>query len=292
MRDQYSKEIETDILNFPESETDIKKTKKVLDLIKELELRGPLSQKIINKRDLLKKKLIELLSAKTKIHSTALYAFFSGAHNSVNIILRINNTNRCTTKLLSLIYNGELIEDEELNGSEEVFGKLNKLDETSALFSLNVKFYNFHLKDLSFKPVAITGTIAEFIHKEGDRSEIVDDVLGFSLPYKEEAIQILLYIGNIIISKNPSIQIVGGVNIDNAANKVSLLFSKKIAIQEQVVETSSQKVKGRAKKSLQFSSAATSAATPTAASALITHRTYTPIDTSLKNATVAGESSA
>ena len=34
--------------------------------------------------------------------------------------------------------NGELIEDEELNGSEKVFGKLNKLDETSALFSLNV----------------------------------------------------------------------------------------------------------------------------------------------------------
>ena len=149
-------------------------------------------------------------------------SFFYNVTN--DFTLRIIDTNSRTTKLLSLIYNGELIE--ELSGSAKIFLKLNNLEETSALFSLNVKFYNFNLKDLSFKPAKMVLKIVEFIHREGDRSEIVDEVLGFSLPYKEEAIQILLYIGNIIISKNPSIQIVGGVNIDNAANKVSLLFSK------------------------------------------------------------------
>jgi len=232
MRDQYTKEIETEILKFSESETDIKKIKTVLDLIKELELREPLSLEIKDKRTKLKIKLDTRILRETQFTKQELDTFFSGSSDFADIKLRIHNTNGCNTKLLSLIYNGELIEDKVEDkgrfGSEAFFEKLNglKSDKEPALFSLNVKFYNFHLKDLSFKPGAIAGTIADFIHKEEDRGEMVDDFLGFSLPYKEEAIQILLYIGNIIISKNPLIQIVGGVNIDNAANKVSLLFSK------------------------------------------------------------------
>ena len=218
MRDQYIKSIEQQILDFKEKDSDIKKTKKVLDLIKELESRKTISQDIETKKKLLNTQLTKSL---VTFDSPNLIFFFT-SHNNSDIIERIHNTNSCTTKLLSLIYNGELIEDEDISGSEKVFEKLNKLGAASALFSLNVKFYNFHLKDLSLNPK----TILEFIHREKDRSETMEDVIGFSLPYKEEAIKILLYIGSIIISKNQSVQIVGGVNIDNAANKVSLLFSK------------------------------------------------------------------
>ena len=232
-------------------------------------------------------KINEIITQK-KITIPQTDIFFSNYHNK-EINDRIKKTNGSCDNLLSLNYKGEMIEGEY--NSELVFDKLNKLEEEEdpALFSLSVRFYNWKLKDLSLNVGTAFTTLNEMIDNS-KRSKMLGGLFEFSLPYKEEAKRILLYIGNIIINKNTSVKIQGGITVEEDGKKVSLLFSKKrIArtIREQVVETPSQKGKAKAKVKItpKFPNSSVSArdASAAAASALSTTGTFQHTGTPLKN---------
>ena len=246
----------------------------------------------------IQKKIKEIITQKEiKIPETDI--FFSNYHNK-EMNDRIKKTNGSCDNLLSLNYNGVNIEDEY--NSELVFEKLNNLEtnENPALFSLSVRFYNWKLKDLSLNVGTVFTTVKEALDNS-KRSKMLGGFFELSLPYKEEAKRILLYIGYIIINKNNSVKIQGGITVEEDGKKVSLLFIKKKTertIQKSLpksLQKSLQKAKGKgkARRTLFSSNNANNAepavnrsdedATAAAATALSIKGTYTHNGTTLQN---------
>ena len=145
--------------------------------------------------------------------------------------------------LLEMIYNGKLYETTSL-----VISKITNLEKTNFIFSINVKFYNWKFSKLSGNMFSKLDTLKDLIEIDIKKREV--NALDFSLPFKEEAIQILILLSNIILNRYKFIELQGGITIDEEDNNVTFIFvsrkekSSKLKSNNSRIETTRKRNKG------------------------------------------------
>ena len=146
--------------------------------------------------------------------STNIVSFFGTARSPLIDRIKTNNF------LLQLIWNGEAI-----NETPTTLDKLLNLKREAQVFCLKVKFYNWKFSNLSKSIMGNLDKIRALLEIDEKKKEV--GALDFTIPFKDEAIQILLFVSVAILKKYNFIKIEGGITVDDKDNNVILLFVNK-----------------------------------------------------------------